>query len=304
MFKWVWRFYTDGNSLWARFIKAIHGKDERIGKIVSSHQPSAWIDIVNEVNKLKNLDMDLLSLLKKKVGNGVDTLFREEVWKGDTTFKNRYPRVYALELEKLISVADKMGQVDLGSSLRRMPGDGVERMQFFELKTSLEGLQMSNMNDRWTWTMVGMGDFSVASARKYIDDKKLHGPSIITRWVKAVPIKINVMAWKVRFDYLPTRLNLSRRGLELQSILCPICNKEVESTKHLFFACSTVCDLYRKIASWWDICYTGFDSYEEWVVWLLNIKLSSDLRDIFEGVLYTMWWLEYDNNARETLPDE
>nr|GEX58029.1 RNA-directed DNA polymerase, eukaryota [Tanacetum cinerariifolium] len=227
MFKWAWCFYTDGNSLWARFIKAIHGKDGKIGKIVSSHQPSAWIDIVNEVNKFKNLDMDLLSLLKKKVGNGLDTLFLEEVWKGDTTFKNRYPRVYALELEKLISLADKLEHVDLGSSLRRMPRDGVKLMQFSELKTSLKGLQLISMNDRWTWTMVGMGDFSVASARKYIDDKKLHGPSITTRWVKAVLIKINIMAWKVRFDYLPTRLNLSRRGLELQSILCPICNKEV-----------------------------------------------------------------------------
>nr|GEX95635.1 RNA-directed DNA polymerase, eukaryota [Tanacetum cinerariifolium] len=163
MFKWAWRFYTDGNSLWARFIKAIHVKDGKIGKIVISHQPSAWIDIVNEFNKLKNLDMDMLSLLKKKV-------------------------------EKLISVADKFGQVDLVSSLRRMPRDGVELMQFSELKTSLEGLQLISMNNIWTWTMVGTGDFSVASARKYIDDKKLQGPSITTRWVKVVPIKINIMA--------------------------------------------------------------------------------------------------------------
>ncbi|GKD38678.1 RNA-directed DNA polymerase, eukaryota [Tanacetum coccineum] len=93
-------------------------------------------------------------------------------------------------------------------------------------------------------------EFSVASVRKYIDDHKLTGSSSITRWVKAVPIKINVIAWKVRYDALPARLNLSRRGLDLQSIFCPICNKEVESSSRIFVACSLVRDIYRKIASW------------------------------------------------------
>ncbi|GJT05704.1 putative reverse transcriptase domain-containing protein [Tanacetum coccineum] len=35
-----------------------------------------------------------------------------------------------------------------------------------------------------------------------------------TRWIKAVPIKVNIHAWKVRMDCLPTRLNISRRALE------------------------------------------------------------------------------------------
>ncbi|GKA77457.1 hypothetical protein Tco_0783918 [Tanacetum coccineum] len=36
-----------------------------------------------------------------------------------------------------------------------------------------------------------------------------------TRWIKAVPIKVNIHAWKVRMDCLPTRLNISRRDLPL-----------------------------------------------------------------------------------------
>nr|GFC48601.1 RNA-directed DNA polymerase, eukaryota [Tanacetum cinerariifolium] len=31
MFKWVWRFITQGSSLWARVIKALHGYDGKIG---------------------------------------------------------------------------------------------------------------------------------------------------------------------------------------------------------------------------------------------------------------------------------
>nr|GEY60065.1 RNA-directed DNA polymerase, eukaryota [Tanacetum cinerariifolium] len=39
-----------------------------------------------------------------------------------------------------------------------------------------------------------------------------------TRWIKEVPIKINVHAWKVSVDGLPTRFNLSRRGVYMVGI--------------------------------------------------------------------------------------
>ncbi|GJV86305.1 RNA-directed DNA polymerase, eukaryota, reverse transcriptase zinc-binding domain protein, partial [Tanacetum coccineum] len=37
---------------------------------------------------------------------------------------------------------------------------------------------------------------------------------------------------------IPTRFILSCRGLEIQSILCPLCNVAVETTSHTFFSCS------------------------------------------------------------------
>ncbi|GKA85424.1 RNA-directed DNA polymerase, eukaryota, reverse transcriptase zinc-binding domain protein [Tanacetum coccineum] len=291
MFKWVWRFCNDGKSLWSRFIKAMYGRDGNIGTIVRKPHPSTWLDIVNELHTLKKQNLDLFSLMKKKVGNGADTLFWEEVWRGDSTLRYRFPRIYALETDKSISVAEKLAQVDLSFSLRRNPRDGVEMSQFSELKAILDGLQLPMAHDRWFWSIVGSVEFSVASARKYIDDHLLGGHSFLTRWVKAVPIKVNIMAWKVRFDYLPTRCNLSKRGVDLQSISCPMCNKGVESTNHIFFVCPMVRDLYRKIVSWWDVCYSEFSDYEGWLVWMSNLKIQSNRRVFLEGVFYIMWWL-------------
>ncbi|GJW91788.1 RNA-directed DNA polymerase, eukaryota, reverse transcriptase zinc-binding domain protein [Tanacetum coccineum] len=291
MFKWVWRFRNDSNSLWARVIKAMHGVDGRIGKSTKSYHPSAWVDIVNEVNKLKSQGLDLLSLMKKKVGNGKETSFWDEAWRGDIIFKYRFPRVYALETNKMITVEAKLAHENLGCSLRRVPRDGAEMMQYSELTVNLDGIQLSMMQDRWSWSLEGSGNFLVASVRKYIDDNKLTGASSATRWVKAVPIKINVMAWKVRLNALSTRLNISHRGLELQSILCLNCDKDVESTSHIFFGCSMARDLSRKIASWWDICYSEFSSYEEWLDWLLNLRIHSRYKEVLEGVFYIMWWL-------------
>ncbi|GKF40303.1 RNA-directed DNA polymerase, eukaryota, reverse transcriptase zinc-binding domain protein, partial [Tanacetum coccineum] len=36
---------------------------------------------------------------------------------------------------------------------------------------------------------------------------------------------------------LPTRLNLSLRGLDIPSIMCPMCNNAVKSVDHVFFGC-------------------------------------------------------------------
>nr|GEZ00973.1 RNA-directed DNA polymerase, eukaryota [Tanacetum cinerariifolium] len=68
------------------------------------------------------------------------------------------------------------------------------------------------MSDRWIWALECSGDFSVASVRKVIDDKSLPEVDSKTRWIKYVPIKVNVHAWKVKTYSLPTRFNVSRRG--------------------------------------------------------------------------------------------
>ncbi|GKF27007.1 reverse transcriptase domain-containing protein, partial [Tanacetum coccineum] len=82
------------------------------------------------------------------------------------------------------------------------------------------------------------GEFSVKSNCNLIDDSILPKFDVPTRWVKLAPIKVNILAWKIRLDRLPTRMNLFARGLEFPSILCPLCNKVDESSSYIFFSCS------------------------------------------------------------------
>ncbi|GJX29134.1 RNA-directed DNA polymerase, eukaryota, reverse transcriptase zinc-binding domain protein [Tanacetum coccineum] len=107
MFKWVWRFCTQGSSLWAKVIKGIHGADWKLDMYVNNCHPSIWLDIVREVKKLKNLGIDLLSFIHKKLRNGIVTSFWDDVWRGDATFKSLYPRLFALESSKSITIAMK-----------------------------------------------------------------------------------------------------------------------------------------------------------------------------------------------------
>ncbi|GKB03400.1 RNA-directed DNA polymerase, eukaryota, reverse transcriptase zinc-binding domain protein, partial [Tanacetum coccineum] len=169
MFKWVWRFFTQNTSLWSRVIKAIHGEDGKVGKQVKSAFPSYWMDIVHEINVLKNQGINLLNCMQMKLGNGDKTAFWEDIWIGHIVLKDLYPRIYALETCKFVKI----------------------------LNGSLENT----------------GDFSVASVRKMLDDKMLPDVTTKTWWIKLVPIKVNVHAWKVKIDSLPTRFNISRKDI-------------------------------------------------------------------------------------------
>ncbi|GJV58857.1 hypothetical protein Tco_1464957 [Tanacetum coccineum] len=59
-----------------------------------------------------------------------------------------------------------------------------------------------------------------------------------TRWLRLVTIKVNVFAWKLALKKLPTKLNMSLRGMKLLSISYSIINSYVGSMKHLFFLLS------------------------------------------------------------------
>nr|GEW62619.1 RNA-directed DNA polymerase, eukaryota [Tanacetum cinerariifolium] len=164
-----------------------------------------------------------------------------------------------------MSVGMKLSQHSLVSSFRRHPRGGIEQEQLGNLKSLVQGVILVPMEDRWKWEPESLGDFSVASARTLIDAKTLLEVDSRTRWITYVPIKVNVHAWKVKIDALPTRFNVSRRGIGIDSIMCGICDNG-------------------------DIPYEEVESYEGWFKWFSRLQLSSKNKKMLEGVFYVMWW--------------
>nr|GEW02949.1 RNA-directed DNA polymerase, eukaryota, reverse transcriptase zinc-binding domain protein [Tanacetum cinerariifolium] len=273
MFKWIWRFIVQKESLWARVISALHGEDGKTGKTLSPKYPSLWLSIVKEVEVLKSHGIDLLSYIKPILGNGVNTSFWNVPWRGEMAFKDLAPRIYMLGTMKGISVADKLAHGSLGLSLRRQPRGGVEQQQTKMIQEIIDGCSLSNSIDRWSWSLNGLGEFIVASVRRVIDDNMLPTGNSKTRWIKKVPITINIHTWKVKSDCLPSRLNMSRRGIDIESISCSLCNSMAESSSHLFFTCNFARDIMRKIHRWWEVDNSDFVSYQDWLDWLGNTRL-------------------------------
>nr|GFA55481.1 RNA-directed DNA polymerase, eukaryota [Tanacetum cinerariifolium] len=82
----------------------------------------------------------------------------------------------------IISVADKM-RTSISFSFRRPVRGGVESQQHDHL--------------------------SVKDVRIFLDEAFLPKMKVPTRWIKGIPIKANVFAWKLFLDRLPTRSNLA-----------------------------------------------------------------------------------------------
>nr|GEV49010.1 putative RNA-directed DNA polymerase, eukaryota, reverse transcriptase zinc-binding domain protein [Tanacetum cinerariifolium] len=98
--------------------------------------------------------------------------------------------------------------VPVGGNMNR---GGAEASQIIDLQVLMNGIVLSDSRDSWSWALNVSKGFSVASARNHIDALTLNVSSTVTRWNKAIPIKINVFLWRLSLNKLATRINLDRR---------------------------------------------------------------------------------------------
>nr|GFA94755.1 RNA-directed DNA polymerase, eukaryota [Tanacetum cinerariifolium] len=249
LLKWVWRFLSQDGSLWCRVIQAIYGSSIDLHP---TNLASNWCLIVRELNLIKDNGFDFISHCKKHIGDGSRTSFWHDSWTSDMPFRDRFPRLFALELDKDIYVAAKLGG-SVVVSFRMNVRDGVERSQLSDLFEILEVVSLSSDQDSWICDLSEDGEFHVKEVRNILDELILPFHPEPTRWVKYVPIKINVFAWRARRDCLPTRSNLIHRGVVLDSAVCPLCQVDEENVDHILFQCDLAKIVFRKICYWWEL---------------------------------------------------
>ncbi|PWA79876.1 hypothetical protein CTI12_AA199580 [Artemisia annua] len=203
--------------------------------------PSIWKSILKEFYSLKVQGIDIFSHCKIMIGNGLCTRFWKDRWLDNTSLADSFPRLFALETDIDISVAAKLQSIV--ASFRRSVRGGVEDHQLQQLVSMLDSVILFSSNDRWICDLNGDGIFRVKDIRNLLDEFFLPKVNVPTRWVNVVLIKINIFAWKLALDRLPTRANLTLRGVVSDPLSCPICELHVEDSSHLFFNCSLAKDV-------------------------------------------------------------
>ncbi|GKA65068.1 RNA-directed DNA polymerase, eukaryota [Tanacetum coccineum] len=98
------------------------------------------------------------------------------------------------------------------------------------------------------------------------------------------------MVWRMALDRLPSRVNLDARGLDIPSVLCPICEECSESTAHVFFQSSFVAQVYSRLGMWWDINIPDLRSYSQWLEWFGSIRLNKFQKQFLKASFMSLWW--------------
>nr|GFB12921.1 RNA-directed DNA polymerase, eukaryota [Tanacetum cinerariifolium] len=268
-------------------IKAIHGSSFDSHSVKFS---SPWCSILRELQVLAAKCFDFVSHIKKRVGNGLTTRFWLDSWILDSPLSVRFLRMFALKGDKHVTVANKWSDSDFKLSFCREIRDGAEREQWNDMLSILDIVSLSSSNDQWICDLNGEGMFCVKDIRKIIDELYLPSLSDATRWVKHIPIKINMFAWRARLDRLPTRCNLLNRGVVMVSPLCPLCGLFPEDVQHVVFHCEIAKSTFRRICRWWDVEWSDVSSFADWNLWFTHIRLALKLKLVLEGVCYVAWW--------------
>nr|GEV73253.1 RNA-directed DNA polymerase, eukaryota, reverse transcriptase zinc-binding domain protein [Tanacetum cinerariifolium] len=126
-------------------------------------------------------------------------------------------------------------------------------------------IELSEHNDSWKWSLDVSNGFFVTSTRSLIDS---------------------------------CTLDDDRKGIEVDSLLYPICHEDVEMANHTFFNCEMAQDLWDLLARWWELDIPFCDNISEWFTWLDSSSLSTKARLILDGVGGTLLWFIWSFHNR------
>ncbi|GKC64612.1 reverse transcriptase domain, reverse transcriptase zinc-binding domain protein [Tanacetum coccineum] len=193
------------------------------------------------------------------LGDGRDISFWVDMWVDNTRICDRFPRLYHLDRRKEDSVFDKGSWVnnvwcwewDWVRSIR-----GRVCKKFDDLIVVLQNVVVSNnCKDRWRWRLVEDGEFTVKYLARFIKEKIVHGESggHETLLNNLVLKKVNIFVSRAFKGRLLVRVELDRRDIDLDSVLCPCCNDIVATWTHSLVTCDLAMSVWDKVFNWWKV---------------------------------------------------
>ncbi|PWA64726.1 reverse transcriptase zinc-binding domain-containing protein [Artemisia annua] len=133
---------------------------------------------------------------------------------------------------------------------RREPRPGPELEELTSMISLISNLFLSDVEDGWEFISDASRRFSVKAIRSLISSSSQTAILPTTRWNKVLPLKININTWRVTNGRMATRVNLDRRGVDLNSVRCPICDDDIESKEHVFVHCKIARDTWKDVLEW------------------------------------------------------
>ncbi|XP_071740678.1 uncharacterized protein [Rutidosis leptorrhynchoides] len=107
-----------------------------------------------------------------------------------------------------------------------------------------------------------------------------------------LPHKIGILIWRILLMRIPVRSELDKRGIDLNSLRCPVCDGDIETVEHIFLRCSVAIDIWDRVFRWWNKSFMAFANLETAFSGKSNAYASSfsKLWQAVEWICgYTIW---------------
>ncbi|GKD03683.1 hypothetical protein Tco_1178657 [Tanacetum coccineum] len=219
--KWKWRFLTEKDALWRTVIKEFYGECGGFGSLARSRGPNGiWCDIIKAVEDIERIDPSFKRSFHIKVSNGANVSFWKDPWcENGTRLMDLFPRLYALDSFQDCKIVDRWHLAD-GSWCGKWdwirPPRGRAIGDVINLVSTIGNLSLSSdSTDRWSWSKDASGIYKVSTLSNTFQSISLADCNLGVhhKWNSWIPRKVNICVWTGSLNRLPTRINLSSRGI-------------------------------------------------------------------------------------------
>ncbi|PWA96590.1 hypothetical protein CTI12_AA038580 [Artemisia annua] len=177
--------------------------------------------------------------------------------------------------------------------VRRCPSE-VMVTTFYFGKTFGYAQLRYGFEDGLLWNLDQHHSFSVKKLASLIDSNILKDHCFGRKshaWSSLVPKKINIHIWRLATNRLPLLPKLLRLGINVTSVMCPLCNEVPESIEHIMVHCPKVNTIWMKCFRWWGLNPSYKDlSIKSLIDGIFCTHLPKIAQSVFVGVCYSAFW--------------
>ncbi|XP_071699711.1 uncharacterized protein [Rutidosis leptorrhynchoides] len=162
-----------------------------------------------------------------------------------------------LESQKEATVADRISRnnsnsIGIWDWARAPSGRALDELT--ELTNLISSVSISDLPDSWKFSLDASGIFTTSSLSNLINTLKygVHSRNLLIPRNKYVPQKVFIFAWRVIQLKIPVRSELDKKGLDLHTVLCPLCDHHIETIEHALINCPNVSSIWTQLLDWWN----------------------------------------------------
>lgn len=137
--------------------------------------------------------------------------------------------------------------------------------------------------------------FSVNSMCYFLVDLEDKNSNLNFHWERQISLKINCSAWRLLLNRVFVACNLTEKGNQLNSILCPFCHVLDESVNNLFFGCFFFGKIWKRFCMWSNllpsprVSATSLISSLDSVLVLLSNRKAKFRSYLVYSVIWLIW---------------